>query len=520
MKKFILIAIAGLACLMAGCIKNDIPYPRIQPNFLTFSVADQLSAPTIDSASRTVSVSLDERADIRAVNVESYSITPGSRMVQPDTLTVVDLSSPITVTLGLYQDYDWTISASQTIQRYMAVKNQIGATIIDVPTRRMIVTVPENIDLSNIYVDSIKIGPADSTMTPDLNGQYADFTYGVAVDVTSFGETTTWHLYADVTEATVFTTAADAWTQVAWIYGEAEAGKDNGFEYRPASSAEWLPVPDEWIEFNGGTMVARLIHLQPETEYAVRAVSDNIYANELVFTTQSMAQMPDSSFDLWSLNGKVWQPWAEGQTPYWDTGNIGATTLGTANVTPTDITSSGTGQAALLKTEFKGIGSLGKLAAGSLFAGSFVRTDGTNGILSFGRTFTQRPTKLTGYFKYHTEPISNSNSTYKYLIGRPDTCIVWVALIDSEEPFEIRTNPNNLHLFNPNADDVIAYGSMQVGYDVTEYTKFEIELDYKSTSRIPRYILCVTSSSKYGDYFTGGVGSVMYVDDYQLLYDY
>jgi hypothetical protein len=33
------------------------------------------------------------------------------------------------------------------------------------------------------------------------------------------------------------------------------------------------------------------------------------------------------------------------------------------------------------------------------------------------------------------------------------------------------------------------------------------------------YIILVASSSKYGDYFTGGDGSVMYIDDFELVYD-
>lgn len=32
------------------------------------------------------------------------------------------------------------------------------------------------------------------------------------------------------------------------------------------------------------------------------------------------------------------------------------------------------------------------------------------------------------------------------------------------------------------------------------------------------YIIIVASSSKYGDYFTGGDGSIMYLDDLELVY--
>ena len=40
------------------------------------------------------------------------------------------------------------------------------------------------------------------------------------------------------------------------------------------------------------------------------------------------------------------------------------------------------------------------------------------------------------------------------------------------------------------------------------------------TSRVPTYIVVVASASKYGDYFTGGDGSVLFIDDFSLEYDY
>ena len=52
------------------------------------------------------------------------------------------------------------------------------------------------------------------------------------------------------------------------------------------------------------------------------------------------------------------------------------------------------------------------------------------------------------------------------------------------------------------------------------YIPFDFTLEYKSTSRVPRYILVTASSSKYGDYFTGGTGAVLYIDDLVLEYDY
>ena len=149
--------------------------------------------------------------------------------------------------------------------------------------------------------------------------------------------------------------------------------------------------------------------------------------------TGSAAELPNGSFDDWNKVGKVWNPWAEGSENFWDTGNKGATTLGDSNTQPTDDTWSGTGQAAKLATKFVGIGSIGKLAAGNMYTGNYLRTEGTNGVLNFGKQFTQRPTRLKGYFKYTSVEINKSNDEMKYLIGQPDTCQIFIALGDWSE---------------------------------------------------------------------------------------
>ncbi|MDE6135483.1 MAG: PCMD domain-containing protein, partial [Muribaculaceae bacterium] len=262
-------------------------------------------------------------------------------------------------------------------------------------------------------------------------------------------------------------------------------------------------------------------NLSPLTDYETRVYSGEDFGATVQFTTGPATQVPDSDFENWWLDGKVWCPWLEGGSPFWGTGNVGAATLGNSNTTPTDDTPSGSGYAARLETRFVGIGALGKLAAGNLFAGTYLRTVGTNGVLSFGRPFTERPVKLQGHFKYSMKEISHTyGKEFANLVGQPDTCIIWVALIDSDEPFEIRTAPSDRHLFDPDGPEVVAYGKMQKGQSVDNYIPFEFELEYKSTSRVPKYIMITASASKYGDYFTGGNGSTLYIDDFKLLYSY
>lgn len=517
--KYTLLYIAIVVALSA-CIKNDIPYPRIQPNFVTLTVDGQTRGTNIDSATRTVTVYLPETVDIQNVSVSEYTITDGATIVSGDLSQALNLTKPYDVVLHMYQDWTWRITAEQNIDRYFTLSGQVGTSIIDVPGRRVVAQVSKKTALTSVLVESIKLGPEGSTITPDISGKNVDFTNPVEVTVTAWGRSSVWTLFVEQSDVDLSTERIDAWTNVAWIYGTGEANKTNGVEYRIKGDTEWTKVPQNDIVSDGGNFHARIIHLSENTTYEGRVYSDDMTGETLEFTTGTAVQVPNSSLDDWWLDGKIWCPWAEGGEQYWDTGNKGATTLGASNSVPTTDTSTGTGWAAMLETKFVGIAGIGKLAAGNLFAGKYVKTDGTNGILSFGRPFTERPTKLRGYFKYTCAPINYVSTEWTNLKGQPDSCIVWVALIDSPEPFEIRTNPKNRHLFDENGSEVIAYGKMEYGQTINNYIPFEFELEYKSTSRVPKYILITASASKYGDYFTGGAGSILYLDDLELLYDY
>ena len=122
-----------------------------------------------------------------------------------------------------------------------------------------------------------------------------------------------------------------------------------------------------------------------------------------------------------------------------------------------------------MESKFVGVGSIGKFAAGNLFIGTYKETDGSNGILDFGKPFTARPTKLRGHYKYTTAPIAYVSYGYEHLKEKPDTCAIYVALGDWPEPVEIRTNPSNLAVFNKNDSHVIAYAEFYSGETTTEY---------------------------------------------------
>jgi hypothetical protein len=105
------------------------------------------------------------------------------------------------------------------------------------------------------------------------------------------------------------------------------------------------------------------------------------------------------------------------------------------------------------------------------------------------------------------------------MIGQPDTCHIYIALTDWTAPYEIKTKSSERRVFNKNADYVIGYGELQYSGTMNSYQAFEIPITYRSTSKVPTYIQITCSTSKYGDYFTGGDGAVLYVDQFTLDYD-
>lgn len=514
------VAIA-LFALLTGCIKNDIPYPYIAVDFLTMKAENETAAAVIDAKTRTVTLTLGETADLSSVKILSYTMTDGAK-ISNDLTSALDLTKPLSVTLSLYQDYPWTIIANQQIDRYFTIDGQVGASIVDVGGKRVVAYMSKSADLSAVKVTSMKLGPADiTTMTPMMTGSTVNFSTPQTVKVKYHNTEETWTIYVQHSTEDVAVTAVDAWTSVIWAYGSAEAGKANGFEYRKVGDAEWTAVPTDWITTDGGSFTACIRHLMPQTSYEVRAVSSGVYSSATQATTGSYFSIPNASFDTWWKDGKIWCPWTESGAAFWGTGNKGATTLGDSNTYPvTDTWDGKSGYAAELDTKFVGISVVGKLAAGNLFVGDYVRTDGTNGILNFGKPCTQRPTRLKGYWKYTTAPINYTSSEYKDLKGRPDTAVVYIALADWTAPYEIRTNPSNRQLFDKNASYVIAYGEVTTGKTIPSWTQFTAELKYRSTSRVPSYILIVCTASKYGDFFTGGAGSTLLVDNFSLEWDY
>lgn len=519
--------------VLAGCIENDIPRPIIKLDILSFEVEGAKSAPLIDPATHSVSFELEETTDIRNVHVGEVRMTEGATS-DVEFPGVFDLRNPLYVTLSKFQDYEWTITAEQTIERYFRVEGQIGEAVIDEVSHIATAYVPMDKDLSDIVVTAAKFGPEGITSySPDPLSftSFEDTVHHVVVSYHGDIEQM-WTLCVVPTEVEVEFNYVDAWAKRIWLSASGRSGSDLGFMYREAGSEEWITVED--VAVDGGNFTACVKDLMPLTTYEVVAYSGENLTNAVTVTTEDLFLLLNGGMEDWSFADKSYFPYAEGATPFWGTGNPGATTLGEAFnlTTPTTDTRPGTlgEKAADLQSMFPSMAGIGKFAAGNLFLGRFAGTFGTNGVVHFGRPSTARPVALHCWVKYEQGMVDKigkvPSDTPNLKIGDPDQGSVYIAVGDwtaeeyggdADSPIAIDTRDENT-FFNPHGKNVIGYGGVVFNESTDGWTELTIPVEYVSTSRKPTHIVVVFSGSRWGDYFTGSTHSHMVVDDVELIY--
>ena len=158
-----------------------------------------------------------------------------------------------------------------------------------------------------------------------------------------------------------------------------------------------------------------------------------------------------------------------------------------------------------------------KLAAGSVFNGYTGDIDiaKMSAHIFWGIPFTEKPKTLEGYACYKPAKIDWTQDPYKSMEGQLDKGHVMVILSDWTTPFDV-CPPSSLLDFD-NDPGIIGYGKVVFDKEMTAYEKFTVNIEYRN-ERTPKLITIVCSSSALGDYFTGGAGSTLYLDEFKLTY--
>ena len=300
-----------------------------------------------------------------------------------------------------------------------------------------------------------------------------------------------------------------------------------GFNYREAGTDVWTPI--EGV-VSGNEYIVKLTGLKAATEYEYVATATGFVGVDIKkFTTGMALQLPNSGFETWHTAGDGAVVPSESSNMFWDTGNHGTITL-KVNITNQDNTIKHGGNSSVkMESKYVAFLGIGKFAAGNIFSGKYLKTEGTNGVLGFGRKFSARPKALRAFVKYNPGKVDyTSNNLPEVKQGDIDNAIIYIAMLDETTkafegenwPFIIKTKPAERSLFDKSAPSVIGYGE----HVLTGATQGDgmvevlIPIDYVC-DKMPANVLVVASASKGGDYFVGSSTSVMYLDDVELVYE-
>ncbi len=549
---------AAAALLAASCISNDIPYPVVELRIANVE-GEGFSVSENNVTSRVVTLTLDEATDIRNVKIDAVTYDAVIHSIELNKAELLDqvrssqeltgtfnLLSPIYTTLSLYQNYDWTIRAVQTIERRFSVTGQIGATEIDTENRIVRVYVPDDTDLGHIEIEELKLGPAEiTTYSPTLEELSGSSFESVRfVDVTCHGVTERWMLYVETTNVKVALREADLWqntgTVTALISAE-EYASDAALEYRIKGDTEWQPMQEsgydagiltatiapEWkTETNpNGLTVYKLVPkkgLFAGHTYEFRLlVGGSEQGAPLEYTapagnTIPNGDMEDASMSCWTQNNKTAEFWGSGNNTF-------------IKGLCTQASFAGGTRAKLQATSTVGV-----LASGNLFTGLFQKDLITRGVVSFGQTYAwkARPRALkVQYFAEHIGPVDIDKKFGAPIgMGDQDRARIMVAIVDWNARREVGsgTEPptgtwDPQEAASTEQGKIIAYGSLFIDESSTGDRMIDTELELHFYDREAKpsglYQLVIScSTSAYGDFMTGCKSNVLYIDNFEWAY--
>ena len=549
---------AAAALLAASCISNDIPYPVVELRIANVE-GEGFSVSENNVTSRVVTLTLDEATDIRNVKIDAVTYDAVIHSIELNKAELLDqvrssqeltgtfnLLSPIYTTLSLYQNYDWTIRAVQTIERRFSVTGQIGATEIDTENRIVRVYVPDDTDLGHIEIEELKLGPAEiTTYSPSLEELSGSSFESVRfVDVTCHGVTERWMLYVETTNVKVALREADLWQNtgtVTALISADEYASGAALEYRIKGDTEWQPMQEsgydagiltatiapEWkTETNpNGLTVYKLVPkkgLFAGHTYEFRLlVGGSEQGAPLEYTapagnTIPNGDMEDASMSCWTQNNKTAEFWGSGNNTF---------TKGLC----TQASFAGGTRAKLQATSAVGV-----LASGNLFTGLFQKDLITRGVVSFGQTYAwkARPRALkVQYFAEHIGPVDIDKKFGAPIgMGDQDRARIMVAIVDWNARREVGsgTEPptgtwDPQEAASTEQGKIIAYGSLFIDESSTGDRMIDTELELHFYDREAKpsglYQLVIScSTSAYGDFMTGCKSNVLYIDNFEWAY--
>lgn len=500
--------------------------PREHYN-LKFKVGEDADKPTVD-----VAVSIDETTNETIHDVNINVNGKAKPKFEGGTFNIGEVQN---IAQGTASNFDVKIAADAGFKSLKLTHGSAALDAAGIPYETDLVSVDaggrQTLNINGIEWTEISENSTSTVVSfGSLISRLTAGNYTItltAVDKQSQSSTATFkfNIIEESTAPATTTNAAEPWAKRAFlnaVWTTADIPAELGFEYKKSSDTDWTRVSSITTDASKRSFRAEIGGLEPKTSYVYRSLSGDKAGNEVSFTTEAADQLLNMSFDQWAKSGKNWFPNSTATDTdasfVWDSGNKGANTISEVNPTsPTDVVAvSGTGKQAA-KLESKSV--LGNLAAGSIFTGKFVKavlSPKVGGQLDFGVPYSCRPLQLKGYYNYAPKAIDVVSDNYSNLKGTNDVCQIYVVLADWDEPFRVNTATATFIDFD-NDPKIIAVGRFEDNVNTNGYKEFTIDMQYRN-NRTPKYVVVVAAASKYGDYFTGAVGSVLMVDEFEFIF--
>ncbi len=165
------------------------------------------------------------------------------------------------------------------------------------------------------------------------------------------------------------------------------------------------------------------------------------------------------------------------------------------------------------------------IAAGNLFLGKFISENiftSTLKTTQFGIPMDREPIRVTGYYKY-TPGTVFTDMNMKEVPGRTDEASIYAVFYLNKD-----AEGNDVYLYgddvftNPN---ILSIAQVESLPPTNEWTRFEMffkgkEADEEILKEKGYNLALVFSSSKEGASFEGAIGSVLYIDEVNVSFDY
>lgn len=340
----------------------------------------------------------------------------------------------------------------------------------------------------------------------------------------------------------------NAWAKFAYLEAsnvqssKGELNPENvTFKYRKKGDADWN---DAITTYQDGKYTATLTPLEGKTEYEYCLADGENMTSVQELTTEEATSLYNGGFDNWAYGtGDYKDTWfadfaqkqdgfnyvAGFNSSFWDSGNIGTSTgaaaiFGAKNPTSPEetIVHTSGGKAAKLQSTYVVI----QFAAGNIYTGNYQETimSPMGARINWGQPFTSRPTALHGWIQYTPGTVNkgkneNLPADATLHLDDDDQNAIYIALSDKGSQYEIKNGEKKFIDFD-NDPNIIAYGELpqEECVKTVGWKEVNIPLVYRAINRKPTHIIIVFSASKYGDYFVGSDKSVMYVDDFELVY--